>query len=505
MGQPENNKHSIALPDSPLVRWQTRRFRWGIRLVYLMVIAGLAVLLLKYPLPQMGVMRIVDEQGKPVAGAVVMMDAVRPKSNRGYYLWREEWHGPRGPYVSDTDGLVRFAYPNFAAEEFETETVGYYVRHDGYCPTGAFFTVDDRPPGSYGLAARLKYHWHKLFENSSSKKDEREVEIRRGAIIEVRGVWEGNTVRPDELLPVVERRRMQGAKWRASAEDVLCCTQMHPRDFKFFVAWLPENGKGYFSGVWTNLGITGLTNRHELVLNAGVKVFGRLSNNVPRPVERGRVNVISRIDNGLSWRDWLEVAPDGTFEFTALPAGKLEMAGICNGFVSRRGSQTNAYQANLAATAPIPQEFLISGEEVAITLEMESGTACVVTIVGPDGKPVQGAHVQFHQNLYSSIGTTVFPGNVFRSREMGRDDSGAVFEESALAEQRFAGRTNGKGMVTISDMPGGYTFIEVTHDLFELPADPMGTYRVIDLKLASGQTNHQLVVMQKKGTQVLKD
>src|SRR5688572_4522060 len=116
-------KNSPEIASAPLKWWQSRIFHRLVRAGYLLVMAGLAVFLLRQPRPQTVVIRLVDDQGKPVAGAVVTMAGLVAKSPQNWWWWDEEKFGPRGPYTSGADGLLEFSYPRFHHGRRETGAV----------------------------------------------------------------------------------------------------------------------------------------------------------------------------------------------------------------------------------------------------------------------------------------------------------------------------------------------------------------------------------------------
>src|SRR5207244_11842870 len=91
------------------------------------------------------------------------------------------------------------------------------------------------------------------------------------------------------------------------------------------------------------VGKAGETTAISLELKRGAAVRGRLDESVPRPVVNGRVIAtvfpigFSPEKNPPQWHTWTVARPDGRFEFASLPAGDLEIAAICQGFISANG------------------------------------------------------------------------------------------------------------------------------------------------------------------------
>ncbi len=507
----EKNSPETASPvtgdsePSRSARWRTRIFHRVVRAGYLLVMAGLVVILLRQPRPQTVMIRLVDDQGKPVVGAVVTMAGLIAKSPKNWWWWDEERFGPKGPYTSGADGLIKLSYPRFHSGRRETGAVDVMIEHEKHHPDYKKVIVDASPEGSHSFPGSLLSLITGQKFKSSGQKSIRDVTLDRSAVVELKAAWSGQPVPPEELLPVVNNYRsyrIPVPKWEPGDGGVLRSVQMEPRGQTFFVAWLPSQGRAAFSGVLTNMGMGGVTNRHEVVLIRGVEVRGRLADNVPRPVVNGQVNAVSLRGEPLSWKDWTEVKPDGTFVFSSLPVGRVELAGICEGFVSQSGTQTNGYPGAL-----VPQEFLLTGEKAEVVLRMEPSLTSVVTVNGPDGEPLAGVQVMFSPIIYTSGGNMVFPGQLFRSEELRRGDKKYSLREWQRSWRRFSGWTDQAGRVEISSLPAGSHYLQVVHEEFETKIDHSQGHstRLLTVVMAGGLTNFQPVLMLKKGTESLEE
>ena len=81
-----------------------------------------------------------DEQGNPVAGAVITPDGLR--AEKGHYFWRADRYGEPPTVITNTQGLVEVAYPKYASEKLETESVSFLINHPDFCPARPFHNVD---------------------------------------------------------------------------------------------------------------------------------------------------------------------------------------------------------------------------------------------------------------------------------------------------------------------------------------------------------------------------
>ena len=140
----------------------------------------------------------------------------------------------------------------------------------------------------------------------------------------------------------------------------------------------PLEGPVMFSETVSFEAKAGETNEFALELKPGVRVAGRLDESVPRPVRGGRVctRVFEEGHDGDSsapvWIGWRPLSAEGTFAFESLPLGRMEIIGMCDGFVSANGKPVGRG----ATSQRLPQWFSIAGGEQAITLQMESAASC---------------------------------------------------------------------------------------------------------------------------------
>ena len=113
------------------------------------------------------------------------------------------------------------------------------------------------------------------------------------------------------------------------------------------------------------------------------------------------------------------VAPDGSFAFEDLPPGTGELIGMCDGWVSTREglAESNWYtdeegeerwREKWAHYQIDPVDHL----EEPYVLQMEATGTVELTVVDPDGKPVEGARVLFWPNVHWTIGYS----NIFLDR-----------------------------------------------------------------------------------------
>ncbi len=91
----------------------------------------------------------------------------------------------------------------------------------------------------------------------------------------------------------------------------------------------------------------------------GVRLDGRLAEQVPRPVKNVMVMaycaplpIETAVDQDyvdfLIWSDWTEIREDGTFTFDSLPQkGKVQVIALCDGWIGKTDRRTVGEQITL--------------------------------------------------------------------------------------------------------------------------------------------------------------
>jgi hypothetical protein len=163
----------------------------------------------------------------------------------------------------------------------------------------------------------------------------------------------------------------------------------------------------------------------------GVRVTGKISDDVPRPIDRGQIVVWCgspvRQDAGnnqrharsIWWIDTVPVNKDGTFEFPSLPSGYLaQFYAIANDSISSQPTD-QAYETccnwfaeqnrQRHATFRYGQILRLAGTTTQITIEMEPAGQVRVKCVDPNGRPLPRISVSSWPNQYMvGGGSTIF-------------------------------------------------------------------------------------------------
>jgi len=197
------------------------------------------------------------------------------------------------------------------------------------------------------------------------------------------------------------------------------------------------------------------------------------------------------------WVGWREVEPDGTFAFDSLPMGRLEIMGLCDGFLSRNGVPVNGTMT----PHRIPQTFELRKVQTAVTLAMEPAASCEVTVLNDAGQPLVDASARFWPNiLWGGNGSTVFGSDLYNSENFLRGNMNwNAAQKKAMAQYRAT--TDAQGIALVRNLPPGNQSYAVHHTNYDMPILRAGksAERSASVNLTSSETGRVTVTMQKKG------
>ncbi len=443
------------------------------------------------------VIKVEDEEGNPVAGAVITPDGLRTKKEKGsgHYFWRADRHGEPSTVTTNAQGLAKLAYPKYANEKLETGSISFLINHPDFCPDRPFYNIDET---------------------------DKPVVLKRGAKLRVSGYLDSKEHLLAEIYPQIGRGRLYSDSWQQSQEGVYETHQLPPGPHYIRLAYLPEDGIAYFSDAVKFDAGKGETYEFNLQLKPGVRLEGSLDETVPRPVRNGRVVTSSHplnhphhskrpkkrftdpsVDPGyLRWQSWQPIEEDGTFVFESLPHGEVELIAICDGFISKNPPDEENNFFGIAQSWPLKEP--VTGAE----LKMKPTARCEIKVLDEHGKPVKGAQVGFSPNVqWHSGGAQIFatPLNTFDLlRAGGKLSPDKWLKISEVAD--FQAISDESGIAVVPNMPDGKRHFAVLHPQYQLPAKTgyaQFPRRVAEVELIAGQTAEVTVTMQKKGDDFL--
>lgn len=441
------------------------------------------------------VIKVEDEEGNPIAGAVITPDGLRAEKGGGHYFWRADRHGEPPTVITNTQGLVEVAYPKYANEKIETSSISFLINHPDFCPDRPFYNIDET---------------------------DKPVVLKRGATLRVSGYLESKGDLLTGIYPQLGRGRLYSDSWRQSQKGVYETHQLPPGPHYIRLAYLPEDGIAYFSDAKKFEAEKGKTYEFDLQLKPGVRLEGLLDETVPRPVRNGRVVAAAHplnhphhserlrkrftdpsVDPGyLHWRIWREVKKDGTFTFESLPHGEVELIAICDGYISKNPPEEENNYFGIAQTWPLKSPV------TRAELKMKPAARCEIEVLDEQGQPVKAAQVVFSPNIqWHSGGAQIFATPFNWSdllRAGGKMSSDKWAKVSEVAD--FQAISDESGIAVVPNLPEGKRHFAVLHPQYQLPAKTgyaLLPSRVAEVELSAGQTAKVTVTMQKKGADFL--
>jgi len=482
------------LGHGPQSRWNWRYSLAGLSmsLLFFLVVAGCKPggsgssgesISTKVKLKQVLVV-VQDDQGKPVAGATISPEGFRVKGIHGAdaYTWRKDLFGPAEKVVTDANGKASIKYPVIGIPE-EKEYTGEL-----------FFSVSHP---DYATARPQEY---------SVDTPEQPIRLTRGIHLTVSGYIGGDHQPVPELAPILNEEEIDPEDWQMTDGHAYAFNKMSPGAHLLRLMGQLPSGQIVYSEVQEFTADAGQNYHFDLEMKPGIRLEGRLDDNVPRPVTNGRVLIAVRSKDFPAWTNWDQVeavfkkyqnvsfwnsfrpiAPDGTFVFESVPPGGLDVIVHGDGFVSQNGG---AYAHNFA----VPETFPLESPSTSIVVATEPTATLEFTAKTKDGKPIEGAWVGLNPNVIR-IGGGLF-GDTQRSSE-------APFNKLArLPDVPYSAKTGPDGVAVIRNVPARADSLEVDDPRFQVPLQDIKRWRnrVVRLSFTPGETNQFTMVLEPKGT-----
>ena len=431
--------------------------------------------------------RVVDADGKPVPNAKVIPWALR--SSQGHGQWRPEDYDGMGPpsLTTDKDGDVEVPYPKYRYldERVLTTQVTLSIDHPEFaCVMYEFIDVPlkEDPP-----------HTAKL---------------ERGCNVEVTPLENGQPTSPVSLKALWSDDR----SWKPEVSPEITETgalripAMPAGKGQVLLARLDGERVTHFSSIVDLELKAGDTLRERVELRPAVRIKGKVSDNVPRPIKEGRLSARTLSEDpsreNVMWFSWAVIAEDGTFTIGAWPAGEpIQIVALCDGYIAEPGSPP-AVIKDPRNPDPYyrPQVFDASADGQAITLKMTPMLRCIVETVDDQGKPLADVEVSAWPNVgWWNGGSQVYCAPLIRGEKLlvTRDYIPAVDD---VYPKPFQATSDSSGLAELQ-LPASNKRLSAENDGYELPV-AIGR-RDHKVELVAGETNRIRLVLQPKGKEYL--
>ncbi len=440
--------------------------------------------------------RVIDADGKPIAGAVVAPSGFRTIARPGtHWGWGDKRFGPQPQPKTDADGVAALDIPKFVIEKLEIAKVTWLVDHSSY----------------------VVYR-----EDHDIGEDPAEIQLKDGYRIAATAVdaESGEPIKEHLFAQLSGYRMSTGREWKLAKSGILLSRVFDDEQFVLRLIHLPAGQPPKFS----ELIALKKPKQNERVflknipLQSGTRVAGRLDDQVPRPVRGGKiiacVTASSPKDstdhiNIWRWSDWSDIKPDGSFVIESLPRGDVvQLIAVCDGWISSNPTKKEVaalpWKQQFHATSfTWPQLFPLNGETIEPTIKMSPAAMCEIEVLDPDGKRLADAEINMWPNHAHFRGGSTILGFKYRTAEW----------LQALAEGRdiktvwnsrnpFMAKTSAEGIAVIRNLPGKpHIGLNATHENFAQQIE--NGRRSTNVTLKPGESTKITIRMEPKGANLL--
>jgi hypothetical protein len=459
------------------------------------------VILARTPLHPVALIRVVDETGVPVAGAVVRPDGLRTK--RGPYFsngygWRGGTNGgvANVPVTTDKEGYARVPYPKYVFERIETGTLSVSVQHQDFVPNRSERVVATAPPTGAPWRVRVDDLLNRIRRKALIARPD-PIVLKQGAtlVLEADALGKGGGL----FAQISGSAREDTNFWIRPRPGVLMTRRLAAGSHAVRVVGFDADGTPWFSDVIAFTTRAGETNELAMHFERGARVSGKLDPTVPRPVRNGRVvanvwpNGHKPEDSPPQWHGWAVVNDDGTFSIPSLPTGDLEVVALCDGFVSTNGP--GKFQMRY------PQKHLLSTNDLTITIGMEPTARVEVRVVDDRGNPLKDVRVLAWPNVrYGEWVATILMGDCYNTADRLLAAAENKFSRE-LSVPDFEGLSDAAGLAVLPNVPATAKQLAAQHPRFTLPAietPDSQKRREVSLSLIAAQTNHLFIQLEPR-------
>lgn len=397
---------------------------------------------------------VVGPDDKPIANA-----SFKPWGLNSNYFWPTKQMGPPTAQRTNAEGIAEVDYPEMIGGTVLCTSIHGVVSHPDYIRAIARVTV--------------------------SESKDFEVKLKQGISFKLKAVDEDG--KPlSKPFTVIMSGNTPPENWNDLGNGTIESKAIPNGDHQAMIVMPGTDGKTCFS---EPLFIrVGEKDREKGVLledvevYAGIRLTGKISDNVPRPIRDGQVMALQApmpMEDPqnlgiatLRWGDWVPIREDGSFEFVSLPrSGKIQMIAKCDGFVGKADDRGFT----------IGESFEIDERETKVTLEMEPTIDVEIAVTDKAGLPISGASVGFNPNqLWAGWGSQIL-GERWKSMDdvVARLDRSKSVPEGEREYSGYMSETDAGGIARIQNLPEKWTMsfyvgkkeYEVQEDV-ELSLDP---------------------------------
>jgi hypothetical protein len=460
----------------------------------LLLLIAMACLIIALRTPPIVQVRVVDPAGKPIKDAIIKPYALRG-SDGGHYGWSTNFAIHSKEVRSNEKGLARVEYPTYLIEGIRCTEVTFTIEHPNYSSDDPSVAVPAPLPSTAPLIEKFNHMRLRL----NKKGPAQDIKLRPGAVLILSGHISGAATPVEKIFAIASTSSgvFRENFWHRDGPRLLT-GQMPPGSLFLQLVHRGPDGTNYFSEVQLMSIKSGETNQLDLSLRPGIQISGRLDDNVPRPIRNGLVSLRTiklreKDINPLMWSDYQEVNADGTFQFKAVPPGRIEILVLCDGFISK--NPTNAFRITQ------PQVYNLT-KSAELNIEMEPTGTAQVRVLDPDGKPLPNAQVSFWPNeRWAEWSAWVLGTSFYRTADILQDSRDDSWRHISRSIRDFRATTDSNGLAQINEIPSGAEGFSVSHNDYVLPINK--DRRTDQITIIAARTNYATAKLQHKGKDLL--
>ena len=432
-----------------------------------------------YPVEVLSIQTLlVDANGQPIADVKATVDSLRCLEDVGSaYRWPSRNIGKVQKSQSQNDGTIDFRYPvkfGVPGKWLTTATLDISFSHPDYVAERSEISLANIPE-------KIKLH-------SGCK-------VALSAIDDF-----GTPV--DRIFPMVERRYGR-PNWVFTPGSAKTCCISKGQQMCMLVS--PSESGTLFSKLFEfESASEKMVSIPNILVRPGKQVFGKLPENVPRPIVDGSVSIDILMTSDASlggrepvrWSDSTPISEDGTFEFRSVPGpAEVQVIAICRGWIIRstKEGRVNGKTFNL----------LNQQSESEVAFEMEQTGDIRIELMTVDGESVVGAKVYTWPHSVNLTGGSRLLTSTWRAidyieRLLRGETDWSAWEEEPSTNRHYQ-ISDDAGIVTLRDIPVGILeSIRVEHPIYNLAYEIGDVRNDIKYRVAAGETEERLLVLEKR-------
>lgn len=434
-----------------------------------------------YPVDVLSIQTIlVDANDQPIAGVKATVNGLRCLEDQGsWYGWPSPNIGKVQESQSQANGTVEFRYPvKFGVPEkwLTTTTLDISFSHSEFVANRTEIKLDNIPE---------------------------KIKLQPGCKVQLSAI--DNSGKPVERFFPMVASRNEAPNWVFTSGSAKTGCMSKGKQMCMLVS--PSDSGTQFSKLFEfETASEKMVSIPNILVQPGKRVFGKLPDNVPRPIVDGSVSidVLMSPDAPLGgrepveWTDSASIAEDGTFEFKSIPGpAQVQVIAICRGWLIRSAQSGRVNGQTF--------DLLKEQSELEVAFEMEQTGDVHIELMTVDGESVVGAKVYTWPNkVLLSGGSTLLTSSWcsidYIERLLKGETNWNPWGKEPSTNRHYQ-ISDEEGMVTLRDIPvGSEESINVQHPEYDLPYEIGEVRNDVKFRVSAGETEERLLVLKRRET-----